>query len=366
MKHSDRQARPRISQQGGEDALFLPDLCNIRILLLVIVTAELLAFIITLAASNMGRLWLELGLVSLFVQWVALSSVLILCLSRPLLARFDNTRSGIICFLIINIVTLVVSEIAFSFVALPSIGQGTAAHIDFLLRNLGISVIVSLFALRYFYLHFQSTQSMRAENVSRIEALQARIRPHFLFNSMNIIASLTRSDPKLAEQAVENLSQVFRASLSDINKQITLREELAICESYLQIEMLRLGDRLDVKWSIDSAVEEEMIPPLLLQPIIENAVIHGIEPLPDGGTIIINAQHIDNDKILSLQVSNPCDESNENNEPYSKGNQLALKNIDARLYALYEGLANLRVIKEADKYTAIIEFPSSLLGKDEQ
>ena len=366
MKHSDRQASPRISQQRGVDALFLPDLCNIRVLLLVIVTAELLAFIITLAGSGIARLWLDLGLVSLFIQWVALSSVFILCLSRPLLARFDNTRSGIISFLIINVVTLVVSEIAFNFVSPPSVGQGTAAHIDFLLRNLGISVIVSLFALRYFYLHHQSSQSMLAENMSRIEALQARIRPHFLFNSMNIIASLTRSDPKLAEQAVENLSQVFRASLSDTNKQITLREEIAICESYLQIEMLRLGDRLNIEWHIDSEVEEEKIPPLLLQPIIENAVIHGVEPLPNGGTIIINAEYIDNGKILSLRVSNPYDDSSDNCATYSNGNQLALKNIDARLDALYEGLAHLKVKKEADKYIAIIEFPSSFLHRDGQ
>jgi len=359
MKPSGRQPSPQFEQ-----GLFLPDLCSIRILLLVIIIAELLAFIVTLAASDIGKVWLDLGLISLFVQWVALSSVLLLCLSRPVLARLNNILAGVVSFIAINVVTLLVSEIAFSYIALPNLGQGTAAHMEFLLRNLGISVIVSLLTLRYFYLQYQSNKSMRAESVSRIEALQARIRPHFLFNSMNIIASLTRSDPKLAEQAVENLSQVFRASLSDTNKQITLNEEISICKSYLQIEMLRLGERLCVEWHIDSNAEQDMIPPLLLQPLIENAVIHGIEPLPDGGTIIINAQHINNDQVLSLQVTNPCDISNEHCRPSSKGNQLAHNNINARLDALYEGVSHLKIMKEENKYTASIEIPTSLLYKE--
>ncbi|MCK4744012.1 MAG: histidine kinase [Sulfuriflexus sp.] len=364
MKPSGRQSPPQFTQQARLDGLFLPDLCSIRILLLVIIITELLAFVITLAASDAGKVWLDLGLISLFVQWVALSSVLLLCVSRPALARLDNTRAGVVSFIVINTVTLIVSEIAFSYIALPNMGAGTAAHIEFLLRNLGISVIVSLLTLRYFYLQYQSNKSMRAESVSRIEALQARIRPHFLFNSMNIIASLTRSDPKLAEQAVENLSQVFRASLSDTNTQITLNEEISICKSYLQIEMLRLGERLCVEWHIDSNAEQDMIPPLLLQPLIENAVIHGIEPLPDGGTIVINAQHINNDQILSLQVINPCDASNEHCTSSSKGNQLAHNNINARLDTLYEGVSHLKIVKEENKYIACIEIPVSLLYKE--
>jgi len=364
MKHSDGRITPRFSLQSRFDGLFLPDMCSIRILLLVIIVAELLAFIITLAASDMGKVWLDLGLISLFVQWVALSSVLALCLSQPLLARTDNTRAGMISFLIINIITLLVSEIAFTYIALPNVGQGSEAHIEFLLRNLGISVIVSILILRYFYLQYQSSKSIHAENVSRIEALQARIRPHFLFNSMNIIASLTRSDPKLAEQAVGDLSQVFRASLSDTNKQIPLNEEISICESYLKIEMLRLGERLQVDWQIDGQAEQDMIPPLLLQPLIENAVIHGIEPLPQGGTIVINAQHIEDKKVLSLQVSNPCDESNEKCRSSNSGNQLAHKNIIARLEALYEGSSHLQIVKERNQYTAMIDIPIALLHTD--
>jgi len=366
MKQSDRHSAPHISQQSRLDGLFLPDLCSIRILFLVIFIAQLLAFIITLAASEMGEIWLDLGLISLFVQWVALASVLLLCLSRPFLARLDNTRAAIASFVVINFVTLLVSEVSFSYIALPDAARGEAAHIDFLLRNLGISSIVALLTLRYFYIQYRSSKSMRAESASRIEALQARIRPHFLFNSMNIIASLTRSDPKLAEQAVENLSQVFRASLSDTKKQISLGEEISICKSYLQIEMLRLGDRLRVNWQIDSDTENNMIPPLLLQPLIENAVVHGIEPLAEGGEITIYAQHIDDGKTLSLCITNPCDAENDNCIPSSKGNQLAHNNIKARLNALYEGLSHLIIEKDASKYTARIDIPIAMLNRKEE
>ncbi len=344
------------------DGLFLPDLCSIRILLVVIVITEMLAFVLTLAGSTPGLGWQNLGLISLFVQWVALLSVLLLCVSRRWLAKFNNQQAGLISFLLINLITLGVTEVCFNYVVLPGIDRSATAHLDLLLRNLGISVIVSLLTLRYFYLQYQSNKSMLAENTSRIEALQARIRPHFLFNSMNIIASLTRSDPKLAEQAVENLSQVFRASLSDTKKQISLQEETSICKSYLQIEKLRLGERLTVDWEIDSDVEKYMIPPLLLQPLIENAVIHGIEPLTEGGTIKISAQHQVGNNNLELTVTNPCDDINGDCKSSNKGNQIALDNIDQRLKALYEGESHLVVEQKNNQYVATINIPIHMLG----
>jgi len=366
MKPIKLKTSVQFSPPAPLDGLFLPDLCNIRILLLVIIIAEMLAFILTLAGSVSGQGWQDLGLISLFVQWVALCSVLLLCISRSLLAKFENAQAGYISFALINIITIVISEISFRYVLLPGSANTATAHIDFLLRNLGISVIVSLLSLRYFYLQYQSSKSMLAENMSRIEALQARIRPHFLFNSMNVIASLTRSDPKLAEQAVENLSQVFRASLSDVKKQISLQEEISICKSYLQIETLRLGDRLKVDWQINNNVEQDMIPPLLLQPLIENAVIHGIEPLTEGGTIQIKARHLDEKQCLELIVINPCDKLNEECKSPSKGNQIALSNINQRLEALYEGESNLSIRHEVDKYIATISIPIHMLSGEQQ
>jgi len=361
MKRIKIKASAQFSAPAPLDGLFLPDLCNIRILLLVIVIAEMLAFILTLAGASSGQRWQDLGLISLFVQWVALFSVLSLCLMRPWLANFNNTLAGVISFILINVITLVLSEIAFSYIAYPGLDQSTAGHIDFLLRNLGISIIVSLLTLRYFFLQYQSSKSMLAENTSRIEALQSRIRPHFLFNSMNVIASLTRSNPKLAEQAIVNLSQIFRASLSDIKKQISLHEEISICKSYLQIETLRLGERLQVDWQIESGVEGDMIPALLLQPLIENAVIHGIEPLTEGGVILISAQHKMDKQTLELEVINPCDNLKDENKSTEKGNKIALNNIKQRLDAIYKGESSIVISQKNNQHTVTINIPINLL-----
>lgn len=361
MKRINIKAAARFTPPAPLDGLFLPDLCNIRILLLVIVIAEMLAFVLTLAGSTPGQGWQDLGLISLFVQWVALLSVLALCLSRPWLASFNNTQAGYLSFFIINAMTLAITEISFQYIVTPNMDRSAMAHIDLLLRNLGISVIVSLLTLRYFYLQYQSSKSILAENTARIEALQARIRPHFLFNSMNIIASLTRTDPLLAEKAVESLSQVFRASLADIKKKISLHEEVAICRSYLQIEKLRLGDRLNIEWDIGPEVEHDSVPPLLLQPLIENAVVHGIEPLTEGGTIVISARHLDN-KMLELKVTNPCEDNIDACDAAKKGNQIALNNISQRLDTLYKGKSCLSVGREDNYFIAIITIPVAMSG----
>jgi len=353
QKHTTSM-QPRSPVKQGE-GLFLPDLCSIRMLLVVIVIAQLLAFVIMLAGSVPGQRWQDLGLISLFVQWLVLCSVLVLCLLRPWLERFSNARAGMICFAILMLLTATISELAFSYVAIPGMDRSTSAHVDFLIRNLAISAIISFVTLRYFYLQYQSNRLLQAESLSRIDALQARIRPHFLFNSMNIIASLTRSKPELAEQAIEDLSRVFRASLARAQNMIPLHEEIEICKSYLHIESLRLGNRLTVDWHIDEQAAQRPVPALLLQPLIENAVIHGIEPLAEGGTITIRVLQNDTGTLV-IEVDNPCPDtasiSNQGN-----GNQIAQENISERLNAIYAGAAEFRITEQAQCYNVAIELP---------
>src|SRR4029079_487287 len=123
-------------------------------------------------------------------------------------------------------------------------------HWPFLLRNEGICVIAAAMLLRYFYITHEWQRHVRAEARSRIEALQARIRPHFLLNSLNTIASLTRSDPARAEEAVEDLADLFRATLRDSHSPLRLKEEFELTRVYQRIEALRLGDRLAVRWDV--------------------------------------------------------------------------------------------------------------------
>ena len=155
-----------------------------------------------------------------------------------------------------------------------------------LLENGVISVIVSAIVLRYFYVTAQWQRDVEASAEAQVQALQARIRPHFLFNSMNTIASLTRSDPATAEHAVEDLSELFRASLAH-KTFVPLSEELELVGSYLRIEGQRLGERLEVEWDLDADAADVEIPELSLQPLVENAVNHGIEQCSAGGAFAL-------------------------------------------------------------------------------
>ena len=144
---------------------------------------------------------------------------------------------------------------------------------------------------------------MRAEARSRIHALQARIRPHFFFNSMNTIASLTCTDPSRAEEAVADLADLFRATMKDSDEPYHMSEELELCRTYVRMEELRLGDRLTVQWQIDAALMPAIVPSLSIQPLLENAIHHGIEPLDGGGVVLVAGELSDNDLIIT--VTNP-------------------------------------------------------------
>ena len=215
-----------------------------------------------------------------------------------------------------------------------------------------IAAIVGALALRYFHVAHEWRRSVELEARSRIRALQARIRPHFLFNSMNTIASLTRSDPARAEEAIEDLSDLFRVSLSEARAQITLREELEVARIYQRIEQLRLGDRLQVRWKVADLPAEAIVPSLLLQPLLENAIGHGIEPLPEGGTVMIEG-HAEGG-IATIEVSNPVSATA---RAVRAGNRMALDNIRQRLDLAFPGRASVEVDESSTTYRVKIRFP---------
>jgi len=140
---------------------------------------------------------------------------------------------------------------------------------------------------------------------ARLEALQARIRPHFLFNSLNSIASLIASDPERAELAVLDLSDLFRASLAKPGSLVAWRDELALARRYLSIEQYRLGARLELDWQVEGVPDDLPIPQLTLQPLLENAILHGIQPRVEGGRVEVRARYVDG--LFELCVSNPYD-----------------------------------------------------------
>ena len=232
-------------------------------------------------------------------------------------------------------------------------------HAWFLLRNLAVGFIVSALALRYFYVSAEWKRTIEREALARIRALQARIRPHFLFNSMNTIAALTRSNPERAEQAVEDLADLFRVSLSDASVRISLKEELDIARTHQRIEQLRLAERLTVKWDVDALPMRMQVPGLIVQPLLENAVYHGIEMLPSGGTVSIVGKVAGSE--VHIEVRNPIPPPAGYSE--REGNRMALENIRERLELAWPGRARIETAQNGGEFCARLVIPYA--GPDE-
>ncbi len=335
-----------------QESLFLPSFCDIRMVFAVVVIAELLAFILILATSQADP-WADLGTTSLFLQWIALGSAAVLCAARPMLAQVGNIAAALIAYLLLLLTTAAISELVIQLDLWP----GSDSRADIFFRNLGISSIISALVLRYLYVQHQWRQQIQAEAQARVEALQARIRPHFLFNSMNSIASLTRSDPERAEQAVQDLSDLFRFTLHEATAPVTLEEEIDVAQRYLRLEKLRLGERLKVSWDIERLPLKRLVPTLILQPLLENAIYHGIERLPDGGMISIRGAA--EGRRISVVISNP--RAPRNAEAHRRGNRIALENIRLRLQLLFGDRAGIALTEKPDEYETTLYFPREKL-----
>jgi two-component system sensor histidine kinase AlgZ len=350
---------------GAQDAaaprFYLPDFCAPVRVLAVVLIAELVAILLTLGRYGIGAgFWPDLARTSLFLLWVGLGTAAILCALRPRLSALDVRRGSLLALGVVLGVTALVTEVAwwFSGAAGRLLGvvrqEPGAGHALFLLRNLFIGTIAGGLALRYFYVSQQWKRNVEAEASARVRALQARIRPHFLFNSMNTIASLTRSDPALAEEAVTDLADLFRASLRESNERIPLADEIAVAQTYARIEGLRLGPRLRVEWQVDDLPGDALVPALVLQPLVENAVYHGVEPLAGGGVVTVRGRR--EGRFVSLVVENPVDSARPR---LAAGSGIGLDNVRQRLDLMFPGEGSLAVRREDGRFVATLRFPAS-------
>ena len=341
----------RVSDDRGSD-FFIPELCTVPAISVLVLAGELLVFVLLLSGGALS--WERLGIMSLFVQWVVLASSGVLCVLRGWLGRFEVATGAFISYGVVVVVTLALS-VGAGFV-LPS-GTG---EVDWVMvfRNVLISAILAGMMLRYLYVQHRFRAQEQSELQSRIQALQSRIRPHFLFNSMNIIASLIATDPETAETVVEDLSELFRASLNDVGNQVSLEDELALCERYVRIEGLRLGERLRVEWDVGDVPGEVRIPLLTLQPLLENAIYHGIQPLPEGGTIRIRVASEDGE--IHVEISNPLPSPEYRDDINSAGNRMAITNIRSRLEVLYGDRAVFSAEVVDGVYVTRLSFPGGV------
>ncbi len=338
---------------------YLPDFCAPGHVLAVVLIAELVALLITLARlGGAGEFWPDLARSSLFLLWIGLGSAAVLCAARPRLQQADVRLGTAIALALMLGVTALVTEASWwlaessgQLLGLDARGPG-GDHLAFLLRNLFVCAIAGGLALRYFYVSQQWKRNVEAEAAARVRALQARIRPHFLFNTMNAIASLTRSDPAQAEEAVADLADLFRVSMREGHDRIPLAEEIEIARTYGRIERLRLGDRLQVDWQLGDLPQDAIVPTLLLQPLLENAVYHGVEPLAGGGTITVRGRR--HGRFIELSVENPIDPARPRR---AGGNRIGLDNVRQRLDLMFPGEAGLVVEESPHRFVATLRFP---------
>jgi len=319
----------------------LPDWRNFGVMLRVLLGVNLLAFAIAFIQSPGIADW-----AARYVEMAALVEPLLL-LVLGLLAGLRNPlralplRVGQV-FVVVLVAGLAYAQNLFW----QSLGFGDGGNP---LRPVILAAAASVVLLGYFELRARAFSPAQTE--ARLAALNARIRPHFLFNSLNAVLSLIRARPQQAEAALEALSDLFRAAMRDPGEMVSLTDEIALGKQYLELEKLRLGERLAVDWQIGEISTNQPIPPLMLQPLLENAVYHGIEPVPEGGVVRITIDQRGDE--LRIAIANPTVDEGR----HAAGNQIAVANIRERLALYYDLEARLEIDAGKKNYEVRIILP---------
>jgi two-component system sensor histidine kinase AlgZ len=315
----------------------LPDFCNLGTWLrvLLVVNAAVMAAAVW-RADGFGPGLVEFSRMSVYVEPTVVLSLLILCAGRRWLTHVRGLGGGAAVVL----VAAAAGEVAGRLLgALDTDPPRT----PWLWSLLFATVLLAWFDLA-------ARARSPAVTEAKMMALTARIRPHFLFNSLNAVLGVMRRDPRRAETALEELADLFRVLMRDNRELVPLSEEIALARRYLDIERLRLGDRLTVRWDVDTCPPDALVPPLMLQPLLENAVYHGVEPLAAGEIVIRLARQ---DDRIAIELANPCPVP----APVSHGNHMALANIRERLLLFFDLEASLEAIPERGRYRVAIRLP---------
>ncbi|HUG22561.1 sensor histidine kinase [Piscinibacter sp.] len=210
----------------------------------------------------------------------------------------------------------------------------------------GAAMAASIFQ----WLRLRAQAKLPADTTAKLAELQSRIRPHFLFNTLNTALSLVRLDPARAEGVLEDLAELFRVALTDTGESVTLAEEVELAQRYLAIEQIRFGDRLQVSWELDAEAGAARVPPLLLQPLVENAVRHGVEPAPEGGLIRVRTRMKMGRAVVSIV-------NTVSQEPSRPGNGIALRNVRERLRLMHDVAAQFDTRRDRDVFRVQIVVP---------
>lgn len=324
-----------IRQNPYPDAL--PDFRNVGVLVRIVLFVNLGALAVAaVGAGNLADIAARFTLISAWIEPELLAAVVVLYVAAAPLLRLPYW-AGVLAALACAVSSSVAMTLAVNAIMGPDGAQRWTWHAAWALATGAV-------LLEYFRLRNRAFSPALSD--ARLQALQARIRPHFLFNSINAVLSLMRREPRRAETALEDLAELFRNLMADNRALTTFGEEVALTRQYLNLEQLRMGDRLVVDWQIDASSEQAAVPPLLLQPLVENAVYHGVEPGIGPGRVDIHAR-VQSDE-LRIMIANPYHPDHQ----HRRGNHMALDNIRERLQLHFDVDARLDTGVETDQGVA--------------
>lgn len=340
-------------------ATWLPDFCTTPVVVKIVLLSGLALILVQVAPNESPRAHItQLTVGMLYV--LALNGLMVAALCRTGAWLREKTSYAAVLWTFALVIGLTAMGSLAAFWLDHALGLGATIDVamfdQFVIGNSIFAAVLWGVILRYFYVNGEHQRQIKAQAEARFEALEARIRPHFLFNSLNTIASLIPTRPDQAEQAIENLADLFRVAIRPGLGPSNLAQEIELAKRYLEIEALRLGDRLVVDWRIDAADLTQPMPTLLLQPLVENAVLHGVAKLRSGGAVTIEVAQ--DHTHLRLQVSNPLPEAPATPAALKlSGSGVALANIKQRLALQYGDLASLRIEVSPSRYRVEVILP---------
>jgi two-component system sensor histidine kinase AlgZ len=327
-----------IKQNFSADAL--PDFRNLGVIARVLLAVNAFAFAAALVAEPAWGAALDRFLrAAALIEPMLLATLVALYALSPLLARLAYWQG---CAAVLAIALALSGSVQ---VAMVQADNEPAA----LLRTLALAAVTVTSLLAYLRLLTRAYSPALSE--ARLQALQSRIRPHFLFNSLNAVLSLVRRDPRRAERALEDLAELFRVLMQDSRSFVRLADEIALLERYAAIEQLRLGERLAIAWELDAAPLDALLPPMVLQPLLENAVYHGVEPGTGVGQVVVHIERR-GARVLA-RIENPYFEEHARRA----GNRMAQENIRERLQLFFDAEARLSSRVAGGRYLVEVEMP---------
>jgi two-component system sensor histidine kinase AlgZ len=322
-------------------ATLLPNFRNLGVMLRVLIIITALTVVAAMLRSSEWSSFLQQWLtVTAVVQPIAIVSVLLLGATNSWLHKLEY-RSAV--------VVIVFAELAVTLLVLRFGALILEVEVEDAGRDVFFAVATTLTLIGYFNLRNRALSPALTE--ARLQALQARIRPHFLFNSINAVLSLIRAEPRRAEAALEDMADLFRVLMADNRDLAPLENEVELCRQYLALEQLRLGERLQIDWHVDNMPGDALVPPLVLQPLLENAVYHGIEPSIEPGVVSVNIYHVRDQVHMVLRNPYRKDGS------HHAGNKMALGNIRERLALHFDAEASLQARVGDSEYEVHITIP---------